>query len=103
MPCYDPLSNPNSRCSQSLRVCRILLYVRDKTGLKLPKEVLQGAEGYGHSDTLDLQTDLLCRVMKGLTDEQLDTIVYNGRCPDARKLADWWDEHKQFDLSKEKK
>jgi hypothetical protein len=32
--------------------------------------------------------------------EQLDRIMYNGRDPMSRKLADWWDEHKAEDAKR---
>lgn len=39
----------------------------------------------------------LCSVIRGMTEEQIDTIIYNGRDPVARKVADWWDVHKKED------
>ena len=45
---------------------------------------------------LDAAASHLCELCK----EAPDKIIYNGRDPQARKLADWWDEHKKSDLER---
>lgn len=42
----------------------------------------------------------LCTLIKSLTPEQEAAFVYDGRSPDARALADWWDKHKEADAKK---
>jgi hypothetical protein len=38
-----------------------------------------------------------------MTEDQLNTIVYNGRDATSRDLADWWDEHEEADRKREAK
>ena len=36
--------------------------------------------------------EFLCTLIRNMSEEQRDRIVYNGRDPVSRRLADWWDE-----------
>lgn len=39
----------------------------------------------------------LCALIRDLTETERDQLVYNARDPLSRRLADWWEEHKQVD------
>lgn len=41
--------------------------------------------------------EMLCSLIRAMTEPELNAIVYNGRDPMSRKLADWWEEHKAED------
>ena len=36
-----------------------------------------------------------------LPDDKVEAVVYDGRNPEARKLADWWDHHQTADAERE--
>lgn len=43
----------------------------------------------------------MCSAIRALTDEQMNRIVYDGRNPKARSLADWWEKHLEADRIRE--
>lgn len=52
---------------------------------------------------LENNTINLCKLCKRLEDSSDSYIIYDGRVPMARKLADWWDKHKKIDYEREKR
>lgn len=44
-------------------------------------------------------TQALCALIKGMTEEELNKFVYDGRSPTARRLANWWDDHQEKDAA----
>lgn len=61
---------------------------------------------YGDESKLNGMVVALCSIISGMTEEQKSKIVYDGRDPVARKLADWWDRHEAEDkarIAREKK
>lgn len=48
---------------------------------------------------IDELTNLLCLKCKHIEEDKVyaDCIIYDGRNPKARELADWWEVHKDFD------
>jgi hypothetical protein len=105
MPCQSDHLEPNAREKESVEVCKHLLYVLsriDKETASLPRfDLVQGAkDAYGVVNRLDEHTAELCRLCRGMNRKQRDTIMYDGRNPQARRLADWWDHHKAYDLAR---
>ena len=50
---------------------------------------------------VDHLTAYLCRILgEELSPEEMDRLVYNGRDPAARALADWWDRHQSVDADR---
>ena len=45
----------------------------------------------------DKATEMVCTAIRGMTTEQEDKILYNGRSKNARGLADWWEKHQKDD------
>ena len=43
----------------------------------------------------------LCKTIRGMNENQLNTIVYNGRDKTSRDLANWWEEHEAADRARE--
>lgn len=44
----------------------------------------------------------LCALVKGMSDEEREAIVYNPHNRDSRDLANWWEEHQEADRAREK-
>ena len=102
MPCNGDYLQPNEKETQIHLVCQLLVYVFDSLGISLPQNKEQLIRGCskdpcGSIDFLDDYVKLLCDTIKSFNDETLNRIVYNGRNPMARKLADWWDRHQEAD------
>jgi len=106
MPCRSDYMEPNAREIESKRVCQLLKYLFAAANIPATAQVIgrveQGAkEFYGNPDSLDADTDLLCQLLRTLPDDTAATVVYDGRNPEARKLADWWDHHQAADTERE--
>ena len=101
MACNGDHLNPNQREKNSRKICKHLVYLHEHNDQRIPQWAKDGADNlYGEQEVdFDVQVQALCKRLKK-TDEDF---IYNGRCPKARKLADWWDKHKKADEEREKK
>ena len=95
MPCSDPTpTGREKRASVVLKLIVVFKSLGEK--IEYPKGFNGDISGYsifGSDKYLDEATDILCAFcrMKG------DDYIYNGRIKARRRLADWWDEHKEID------
>lgn len=96
MPCRSDYMEPTNKEKRLQETAQLLMYVRSntKTGVKI-SNALRSAAGNLYC-TKDYVPEL-CGVIRGLSEEDKDRIMYDGRNPTARKLADWWDEHEEAD------
>lgn len=103
MPCRSDYMDPNGKEIALQRTAKLLVYLNKKLGLPSSKTLIAESENcYCASDFVPK----LCKLLSGLTPEQENLLVYNGRVKEARDLADWWDEHKAADakrIAKEKR
>lgn len=98
MPCRSDYMEPNAREQESKLVCQLLAYVLMAKKTPVPKKIRDGAtEYYGDPNRLDEYTDQLCTLCKEMTEAEKDSIMYNGRNANARRLADWWERHQEVD------
>ncbi len=94
MPCRSDYLEANERELESRRVCQHLRYLLKALGKNVPAAIAKAAdEYYGDVENLDKNTALLCKMCQEVDDKH----IYNGRDPEARKLADWWDDHQERD------
>lgn len=108
MPCHSQYLEPSKREKEAQKVAQLLLYVWNELGKthNIPTAVLEkvqhGAQSiYGGTLDVDNVTALLCANCQEVELLKLeDRVIYDGRNPEARRLADWWDEHKAFDKSR---
>ena len=92
------LAVPNAREAESKLVCSLLAYILPCLKQAVPNRIKEGADHiYGSVDHLDKDTDTLCSLCRNMTDEQSNKFIYDGRIPNARKLADWWEHHQEAD------
>lgn len=107
MPCRSEYMEPNKREEESRLVARLLVYVMRAQGVTPLAQYVHIADNYyGDQDRVDELTAELCRMVRGMSDDDASRIVYNGRSKAARRLADWWERHEQADrvrMEKEKK
>lgn len=96
MPCRSDYMEPTQKESLLQETAQLLIYVRmnTKSGVKIDDKLKAAARDiYCRRDYVPE----LCAAMHELTEDQMDRIVYDGRNRDARRLADWWDEHQEAD------
>ncbi len=49
---------------------------------------------------VDALTYQLCAILESMSEKDKDRLVYNGRDPAARALADWWSHHQKADAAR---
>jgi hypothetical protein len=94
MPCDSSYLNATASEKYNQETAQLLVYLREKLSLEVSMELADAARQYYCN--LDF-TPQLCDLLRRMSPEEIDTIVYDGRSKDARRLADWWDEHQRVD------
>jgi hypothetical protein len=90
---------PHGAEVESKAVAEHLMYLNEKAHIKVSDEVEAAADNYyGNKEMLHEFTMQLCSACHKVSDD----IIYNGRDPKARKLADWWDNHQAGEARREK-
>lgn len=99
MPCNTEYMEPTVAERQKRLAAQLLVFVYKKLDLVPIHPDLQRAADdiYGGGAMGEENVRTLCSVLRGMPDEKKDGIIYNGRDPMSRKLADWWDEHQRED------
>ncbi len=95
MPCSDP--TPTGREERASTVLELIVDFK-KLGeeINYPKDFdgqISGYSIFGSDRYLDEATNILCLFCK----RKGEDYIYNGRFKERRRLADWWDEHKEID------
>lgn len=107
MPCYSP--DPTERELKTLSLSKKIVCVHSKLGTQVPDDILEISKmphpAYPNQvpDKLDRMTSYLCGILRGLDKKTFEEIVYNARCKESRRLADWWEEHEKFDRNRNEK
>ena len=104
MPCNSEYMRATDREVESQLVAGHLhwLYTRlGKLNIITPELVKAKDDYYGNIGMLDAWTADLCGLIRSLTDEQKDKLLYDGRNAKSRSIADWWDRHQAWDRRRE--
>lgn len=86
---------PTDTEKESRKVAQHIIWLNQKVNhyQYIPKWIALAAEGYfGDAIHCDRLTDILCSMCKEVT----ENVIHNGTEPDAKSLADWWDNHRKF-------
>lgn len=103
MPCNSDHMEPTVQERQRSQAAQFLVFVNNRLGIPVSKKLKAAAEDvYGGPDGEKYMIDL-CDTIRSMTEGQQDAIVYNGRDPMSRRLADWWDEHKAEDAKRKER
>jgi len=89
-----------AREEESRLVAGHLCYLFNALGQKanVTKEMQKAKdEYYGNLPEVDNWTVILCKTIRGMTDAEKDSYIYDGKNAKARALADWWERHQQWD------
>lgn len=100
MPCRSDYMEPSVQERQQQQAAQLLVFVRNKLGKKIDKGLKEAADYPGASPKGDILMESLCSEIRAMSEGELDRIVYNGRDPVSRRLADWWDEHQAEDAKR---
>lgn len=103
MPCDSSHLEPDKYEVESKKIASLIIYVNEmRPGSSTPGWITQAAYAYyGNSARIHKLTDLLCGLCKSMSEEEKDRIIYDGRSPKARQLADWWEAHQKADKIKQ--
>lgn len=98
MPCRSDYLAASGQELESKRVCGLIVYLYGRLERDAPAWVIKAADHYyGNVARLDEATKILCECCRSLNEEETDRFIYDGRNAEARKLADWWDRHQEWD------
>ncbi|AFU87818.1 hypothetical protein CcrKarma_gp301 [Caulobacter virus Karma] len=99
MPCNSEYQQPNAREAESKKVAGLLVYVHDKLGRTDLSSSIRTIANiyYGAPGRCDELTERLCSMLRDLTLDEQNEVIYDGRNPKARELADWWERHQEHD------
>jgi hypothetical protein len=99
MPCNSDYLNPTRRESELQRTANLLGYVLIATGRPVPPEITAASgDMYCKADFVTM----LCAEVSAMDDVTQSRVIYDGRNPTARDLANWWDEHRAADETRRK-
>jgi len=91
MPCtYDGPTGPTAEQREKARVVAILDSLCPQMNLAIPDS----------RRCLDDLTAHLCDLCTNMGNVERNRLMYDGRNKDARRLADWWEEHQEADAAK---
>jgi hypothetical protein len=99
MPCNSDYLNQNPFEASMQHTAKLAVYAGAKCGLSVPPEIIEQSNEYYATDVG--QVEWLCETINHMNEGQLNDVVYNGRIPEARQLAEWWDAHQQADRERE--
>ena len=98
MPCRSDYMDPSTREIQLQRTAQLLCYAREKLNQPISERLKAAARNTWCNDDF---VPALCKTIRGMNEDQLNTIVYNGRDKNSRDLANWWEEHEAADRARE--
>ena len=98
MPCSCDYMEVNEHEKQSKVTAECILYANAMLGNKNDDWICDAANSYcGAASRIKELVVMLCTICEGMTPEQEQEIIYDGRQSNSRKLAEWWDRHKKAD------
>lgn len=98
MGCNSSYMDPTAEESNSKKMAILVCHVYDILNMDIPEPIRHASNHvYGNTLLIDQLVVMLCEVCTRMTDDQKDSIIYNGRDATSRDLASWWDRHKAAD------
>jgi hypothetical protein len=95
MPCCDPI--PTYREERASECLKLIVGIRDSgENIKYPigfNGDIGAYSEFGSDKYLNEATQILCSFCR----EKGEAYIYDGRLKERRRLADWWDDHKEID------
>jgi hypothetical protein len=101
MGCNSDYLEPTYREAELQRAAGLLVFVTKSLGNK-PEDWMKNEAGNLYASD-DRSVTELCAVLKAMSKEDLERIVYDAKNKTARDLADWWETHQAADTAREAK
>ena len=107
MPCDSSHMEPTGKERQSKQAAELIVYAANALTVMgnqtiIPSWISNAAESiYGSSHKVDSLFEILCEMCSNMSTKEQGQIMYDGRNPMARCLADWWDRHQEADAKRE--
>lgn len=89
--------NATSKEIETRVVATHLVYALKELGREVPEKVQDATGYYGSPNEADWLTDMLCSLCRSMSETEQNEIIWNARSKDARRLADWWEDHQRVD------
>lgn len=97
MPCDCSHLHATAREIETRKVANLLVYALPLMSREVPKKVQDATGYYGMPDEAHWLTEMLCSLCRTMDDKEKAEVIWDGRNTDARKLADWYEEHQKVD------
>ena len=98
MPCNSSHMEPDHLEERSRNLSQMIVWLSGKLQKPVKEGIRASAKSaYGNRGACDELAQTLCSLCNLAPEE----VIYNGRDKDARRLADWWDEHQEADRARE--
>jgi len=95
MPCNSDYLNPTYKEREIQLTAKLIVYVDKKQGQPSPRWIKSLANNiYADNDKV---VPILCDMIKNMSDEERERIVYDAHDPVSRDLANWWESHQRAD------
>lgn len=103
MGCRSDYLEPNTREIYSKETATLIVYASGRLGLPEPAEWIKAASTHVYGDAARYHelTEILCTICRNMTEDQKNAVIYDGRDPVSRRLAEWWDDHQKVDAARE--
>lgn len=98
MPCNSNHMNPNERERYNQTTAQLWQYVVKACNIQLSLAAHRKLNAAASDIYCGVDyTPNLCAWVRQQSNATLDAVMYNGRHSMARRLADWWEKHEQWD------
>jgi len=94
MPCRSDYMDPTNKEQGLHETAMLLIYVYNRTDTKVSSKLIKASNDMYCEDDYVQE---LCTAIRAFSPEQENIIMYDGRNPIARRLADWWSIHLEAD------
>jgi hypothetical protein len=103
MGCQSGYLEPHPREIYSKETATLIVYASGRLGLPEPEQWVRFASTYSYGDPVRYHelTEILCTICRNMTEDQQNAVIYDGRDPVARRLAEWWENHQKIDAERE--
>lgn len=102
MPCRSDYMEPTRYEEEILQTVKNLIYVYGKLKTKPSDELIRASKSvYFTKEEGDKWVAKLCGILTPMPEKEKQKIIYNAKSAEARKVADWWEEHQEADRKRE--
>lgn len=100
MPCNSDHLKASQFETESRIACQCLVYVLPLLSRFPEKWIIDGCGYYGlrcDKALTDRAFSMLCDICSNMSEDEANKIIWDGRNSNARRLADWWENHQKED------